>query len=59
MKIDEILSESGNAFSARIVREHCGHTAKLTSGYHDDDQPHEQKAKGYILLGAVRACSSL
>ena len=34
MKIAKILSEYGNDFSAMMECEHCGHTAKLTSGYH-------------------------
>jgi galactose-1-phosphate uridylyltransferase len=36
MKIAEILSEYGYNFSARMECEHCGHTAKITSGYHDN-----------------------
>ena len=36
MKIAKILSEHGNDFSAMMECEHCGHTAKITNGYHDD-----------------------
>ena len=36
MKIAKMLSEHGNDFSAMMECEHCGHTAKLTSGYHDN-----------------------
>ncbi len=35
MRIKEILSEHGRDFTATVECEHCGHTAKLTSGYHD------------------------
>ena len=35
MKIREILSQHRNDFTATMECEHCGHTAKLTSGYHD------------------------
>jgi C4-type Zn-finger protein len=35
MKVVKILSRHGNDFSAEMECEHCGHTAKLTSGYHD------------------------
>jgi len=36
MKIAKMLSEHGNDFSAEMECEHCGHAAKLTSGYHDN-----------------------
>lgn len=36
MKITEIMSEHGNDFSAMLECEHCSHTAKLSSGYHDN-----------------------
>ena len=36
MKIDKITSEHGNDFYADMICEHCGHTAKLTTGYHDN-----------------------
>ena len=36
MKIKKITSEHRNDFSAVIECEHCGGTAKLTSGYHDN-----------------------
>ena len=35
MKILEITWEHRNDFRADMVCEHCGHTAKLTSGYND------------------------
>lgn len=35
MKIVKILSRYGNDFSAEMECEHCGRTAKLTSGYND------------------------
>ena len=35
MRIKEITTQHGNDFSATMVCEHCGHEAKLTSGYHD------------------------
>lgn len=36
MKIQTILSEYRNDFTATIECEHCGHTEKLSSGYHDN-----------------------
>lgn len=36
MKIKEITSELGNDFSAVMECEHCQHTKKITSGYHDN-----------------------
>lgn len=36
MKIQTILSEYRNDFSALMVCEHCGKTHKITSGYHDN-----------------------
>jgi uncharacterized Zn finger protein len=36
MKIAKILSEYRNDFSAMMECEHCGHTEKLKSGYHDN-----------------------
>ena len=36
MKIEKITDELGNDFSADMVCEHCGHTAHITSGYHDN-----------------------
>lgn len=36
MKIREILTLHCNDFTATMECEHCGHTAKLTSGYNDD-----------------------
>lgn len=36
MKIAKILDEYGNDFTAEMVCEHCGHTAKLMTGYHDN-----------------------
>lgn len=35
MQIQKILSQHGSDFSATMECEHCGHTQKLTSGYHD------------------------
>ena len=35
MKIQKILSQSGNDFTAVVGCEHCGHTSKLTTGYRD------------------------
>jgi hypothetical protein len=35
MKIKQILTEHRNDFTATMECEHCGHEAKLTSGYHD------------------------
>ena len=35
MKIKEITSHMGNDFSATMECEHCGHLAKLTTGYDD------------------------
>ena len=35
MKIQNILSTSGNDFTAKMVCEHCGTTAVLRDGYHD------------------------
>ena len=36
MKIAKILDEYRNDFSADMECEHCGHIAKLTTGYHDN-----------------------
>lgn len=36
MRISKILDEYGNDFSAEMECEHCGYTAKLTTGYHDN-----------------------
>jgi hypothetical protein len=36
MKIKEIISESGNDFSAWLECEHCKAEHKITSGYHDN-----------------------
>lgn len=36
MKIDRMISESGNDFSATLVCEHCGSRQELTTGYHDN-----------------------
>jgi phage terminase large subunit GpA-like protein len=36
MKIQHILSESGNDFTATMECEHCGSTQRLSSGYHDN-----------------------
>ena len=36
MKIDHIISELGNDFMALMQCEYCGHTQKLSSGYHDN-----------------------
>lgn len=36
MKIAHIISEYGNDFIALLECEHCGHTEKLTCGYHDN-----------------------
>jgi transcription elongation factor Elf1 len=36
MKIKAILSQHRNDFTATMECEHCGHTQKLNSGYHDD-----------------------
>lgn len=35
MKIEKILSEHRNDFSAVMECEHCGHQGKFTDGYHD------------------------
>jgi len=35
MKITAILTQQGSDFTATMECEHCGHTAELTSGYHD------------------------
>jgi C4-type Zn-finger protein len=35
MKIREILSQHHNDFTAMMECEHCVHTGKLTTGYHD------------------------
>lgn len=35
MKITEYLSHHSNDFTATVECEHCGHTAKLTTGYDD------------------------
>lgn len=36
MRINKILSQHRNDFTAEMVCEHCCHTGKLTSGYFDD-----------------------
>jgi len=36
MKIKAFLTQYGSDFTATMECEHCGHTAKLTTGYHDD-----------------------
>lgn len=36
MKIEKILSEHGNDFSATMRCEHCGYMDQLNSGYHDN-----------------------
>lgn len=35
MKIETVISTHGYDFSAIVVCEHCGHTARLTTGYND------------------------
>lgn len=35
MKIQNILSTSGNDFTAKMVCEHCGTTGLMRGGYHD------------------------
>lgn len=37
MKIKAYLDQHRNDFTATLECEHCGHTTKLTTGYHDDN----------------------
>lgn len=36
MKIDKMLSESGNDFTAMLICEHCNNKQEVKTGYHDN-----------------------
>jgi C4-type Zn-finger protein len=36
MKIKELLTQHRSDFTATMECEHCNHTCKLTTGYHDN-----------------------